>query len=243
MLGHMTRAAYIRPKKRLKSWAEMRDEQVLDGQHWRRRLEEVILRKDSFVPRNICRDRYKWEYYNGGGLTKVERDTLFWYEPGRYSDEPEIAGIYLKHVIPPLVQERAFDALNGFEWDDHDPHRPETKTAIQRQRRKGLVRAKELHFGHTHLRQLEKSALFREQGEQLAHLEELLSTLNTIYKVVLPNQWAAQNTPKSMREKLLEKEKKDPHWGGIPWRFRILLTAFSNITLLKVLPRCGSLGE
>lgn len=234
MLGDVTRD-YIRPGTYLKPWFMMRGDD---------RLDEVVLKEGSFLPSTTIRDQYTprhsktkkriHKYYDGDGLTAVERDTLFWYEPGRYSDGPEIAGIYLKKVIPKPVQSRAYDVLDGFEW--HPPHRLETETAIYRQRGKGRVAAKELHFGHTHLRQIERSGLFREQGEQFAKLEELLSTLNKIFKLVLPNQWAAQNTPKSMREKLLEKDKKDSRWGGIPWRFRIFLTAFSNITLLKSCP-------
>jgi hypothetical protein len=217
----MTRQRYYTG---LKPWWWMRNEGLLD---------EVVLRKDSFLT-NAQIMKLNWRYYDKPIPNKIERDTLFWYEPGRHSDGPEIAGIYLKNVIHPDIRRRAFNALDGFEW--HPPHRPETKTAKHRQRGKGRVAAKELHFGHAHLRQLTKSTLFREQGAQFAKLEELLSTLNAIFKRVLPNQWAAQNTPKSMREKLLEDKKKEPHWGGIPWRFRIFLTAFSNITLLKSCP-------
>jgi hypothetical protein len=198
------------------------------------RLDEVVLQKNSFLSDAVIREKHLHSYYDDDIPTTIERDTIFWYERGRYSEDQEIAGLYLKRVIPEPVQFRAYDVLNGFDW--HPPHRPETKTAIHRQRGKGRVAAKELHFGYTHLRAIERSQLFREQGEQFAKLEELLSTLNKIFKLVLPNQWSAQNTPKTLRDRELEKDKKDPRWGGIPWRFRIFLTAFSNVTLLKSCP-------
>ena len=117
--------------------------------------------------------------------------------------------------------------------------RPETIAGIDLQRATKNTPAKELHAGHTHNKQIERSAIFREQGPQLAKLEELIRTLDRIFKTTLPNEWKSQNTPKSRKERLKElrhSNKKFPNYGGIPMRFRVMLSCFSNLTLLKSCP-------
>lgn len=113
MLCRMTREGYIRPRNRLKSWAEMREDEILG---WLPRLDEVILKKDSFLTEAELECR-QYHYSKEEIPTTIERDTLFWYEPGRHSKGPEIAGIYLKRVIPKDIQETAYDALHSMKWE------------------------------------------------------------------------------------------------------------------------------
>jgi hypothetical protein len=236
----------IRPKHRLKYWEDM----LHEG-----RLEEVVLEEGSFLESKKIREVYNprleyvknkkkkkkktCRYYNGDFPTKIERDTLFRYAPGRYAKGSEVAGIYLKNVITPDIRGRAFTALEDLDWIPPKT-RAETIPAIKRQK-KQKVQAKEIHAGHTHHLTLEQSTILKKQPEQFAKLEELLTKLDEIYRVVLPEFWHAQNTPKTLEERFEElaratKERRHPNFGGIAWRFRLFLTAFSSVTLLKSCP-------
>jgi hypothetical protein len=199
-------------------------------------VDHVTLKAESFLSETELK-KLKHKYYDGGGLTKIERDTMFWYEPGRHGLRSEVAGLYLKNVIPAPVRDRAFAALEGLEWRPPKKKggRPETFAGIKRQRGREVA-AKEITIGNFHIAERTRSQLLRTPTPAFLQLEELLVTMNRIFKYALPQEFAAQNTPKSERERELERDKKNPNWGGIPWRFRIFLTAFSNITLLKSCP-------
>jgi hypothetical protein len=86
-------------------------------QRWyrmRKKFDKIVLRAgdDSYVK------GLKNRYYPRPIKDEIKRDTIFWYEPGRYGSKEghmEMAGILLKDLIPEYVQRATYDALHGME--------------------------------------------------------------------------------------------------------------------------------
>jgi hypothetical protein len=204
----------------LKPWYQIRE-----------RFDEIILKAgdDAEVK------RYRNQYYPKAVTDKIEQDSIFWYEPGRYG-QTEIAGVFLRGVIPAYVQRATYDALSRLKW--RPPRRKETLPAKELQRG-GKIEAGELVVGHSHSKGvMEYAATSREWG-YVKHVEPMLRAVDGIFGRVLPQQHYAQNLPKPLREReieAIERKGMHPNIGGIPARYRLFLTSFSSLALLRNCP-------
>jgi hypothetical protein len=221
-------------RPRYKPWHKLRR----DGE-----LDEIILRPGQFLSDREIKDKWLHKYYPlPEEATEITRDTIFWYAPGEYKLykpthplQAEMAGIYLKGVLPVSAQEEALKGFEQMNWEESPPHRPETKPAIERQA--GLVKPGELLYGYTNRIQIELTRVSRQQATQFRHLRPLLSEMNTCFARTLPAYFGLLNRPKSPTERQEEgQKKKRPDYGGIPSDYRQFLTAFSTITLLRSCP-------
>ena len=73
----------------------------------------------------------------------------------------------------------------------------------------------------------------------IRHLEPMLKQMDKVFKTVLPTEHYAQNIPlpRELREQIAAQKKgKRPVMGGIPARYRLFLTCFSSIALLRNCP-------
>lgn len=200
-------------------------------------VDEVVLQPESFLSVAEIK-KLKHKYYPEPEKipTTITRDTLFWYPPGLYSRDRQIAALYLQRKISQVAQDEALEGFRKMAWED--PHRAETETAIKRQ--KGNVAPGELLFGWTDQASIEKTHAFEEQPEAFNHLGRILTEMNTIYSRSLSLHFGEQNRPKSEEERWEERKKKGmkpgPEYGGILKEVRIELNAFSTITCLKSCP-------
>src|ERR1035441_5690597 len=118
-----------------------------------REFEEIVLEPGRFLSNREINDKWNHEYHpDSTNFETIEKSTLFWYPPGVYKEYPhvlyggeqrEIAGVFLKSVIPQRIQDEALAGLEKMRGDG--PSRKETKTAVERQR--GNMAPKELTIG------------------------------------------------------------------------------------------------
>lgn len=218
------------PYKQLKPWHEMLKKGELD---------QVTLTPDFLPDQEIKERELRHKYYPRPSRIKTEitRSTIFWHAPGRYSPTPplkqEIAGVFLKGVLSRESQDMARAGLDAMKWPL--PHRPETETAIKKQR--GYTTPGELTMGYTRRLTIERTKPVREQAAQFRRLAPLMNEMNACFARVLPVYYRMQNIPKSENERWAEIEaNRQPEFGGIGREFRQFLTAFSTLALLKSCP-------
>ena len=194
-------------------------------------LDQVVLQPDSFVTDKELRG-VKHTYPDHLEVTTtIERDTLFWY-PGK----KEVAALYLQQRIPKAAQDQALEGFRAMNWKPPTT-RKETATAIARQ--EGNIAPGELLFGYMDRGSIEKTKTTREQGPAFAKLGRILTEMNNIVSRTLPKWYAEQNRELKDVVKWQAYNRKHevlPEYGGIPADLRILLTAFSTITVLKSCP-------
>lgn len=204
-------------------------------------LDEVILQPGRFISDKEIRRSWKYKYYARPEDIKDEitRNTLFWYPPGLHKPQSplqaEIAGIYLKNVLPVKAQEDALVGLADMDWP-LPASRKETATAIARQ--KGLVAPApgEILFGFINMGRIERTKALRNQAQQFLKLRYLLEEMDACFARTLPLYHSIHNRPKSPEALQAEQAKEVKEFGGIPEKFRQFLTAFSTITLLRSCP-------
>lgn len=237
------------PFKKLKPWHLMLK---------RGELKEVTLQPGSFLSDSEIKDKYNHKYYPYPErlTTEISESTILWYEKGAHKECPqyvneegeieeyphvlyggeerEIAGIFLKNVIPQDVQDKAFAALEKMKW--HGPSREETKTAVARQR--GKIDPKELTIGVVrprHKAVVMPSRDTKKNHEQLLSLVPLWEIIAACFSRVLPNYFGLHNSPRTHAGPL-------PDFGGIPdylrqWFMPVnATTPFSTVTLLRSCP-------
>jgi hypothetical protein len=226
-------------------------------------VDEITLEPDAFVSAHMLKGRLKHQYYNEDSALNrpvlpitVNQDpgnlgTLLWYAPDcGYPPLPGrdrlIAGLYLRNVIPPDVQKEAFDALHAACWEPVDEKRPEVRAGKERQAEmvaKGLApEPGELNAGYSNNRNIEQSRWERDEPEKFSHLGPLLQWMDRMFEHALPEYHKLQNLPITWEQRERELQKKGTRneggvqLGGIPLRFRALLTSFSTIALLRSCP-------
>jgi hypothetical protein len=189
-------------------------------------IKEVVeLKPESFRTKRQLK-KLNWEYWNHPVKRTITENTLFIYP------DKTIAGLFLKKVVSAEVQKSAYDAFMDMEWELPQT-RPETVAAIKRQK-PPLVPAGELLVGFNTVRRIEYSG--KTLRKHFRHLEPLVRRLDEVFKYTLPQEWEYQNKLLPVKERKRQAKTKDPRYGGLPYRFRLFLTSFSNITMLKSCP-------
>jgi hypothetical protein len=90
-------------------------------------MDQIVLQPESFVARKELKALNHHYYPNPDDIpTTLERDTVLWY-PDR-----TVAGVFLKKRISQKAQDEALTGFRELLWAP--PKRPETKTAIERQK-------------------------------------------------------------------------------------------------------------
>jgi hypothetical protein len=166
---------------------------------------------------------------------EIKRDTIFWYEPDR-EGKTMMAGIFLKDVIPPAIQKHTFYSFHQMKW--REPRRKETIPAIKLQEKQGSgPSAGEWLVGFSS-GVVQWGTVHTKQAIYIRHLE-LIRMADTVFKKVLPEYHQLQNIPMDIRARELEATEKrgqHPKLGGIPARYRLFLSSFSALAILRNCP-------
>lgn len=178
------------------------------------------------------------QYYPGRCRAKIKENTIFWHAPGRYSPEKQLAGIYLKGVIDPYIQSHTFYTMHKMKW--RKPKRGECLPAIALQGEKGLSPGE---FPVGAAGSMLEYCTAERQLLYIRHLEPILRQMDLVFQTVLPKEYHAQTNPLPLEERRRivaeakdAKSKDAASMGGIPAQYRLFLTCFSTLALLRNCP-------
>ncbi len=239
----------VRIQKTLIQWKKMLDHPEKLPEHLR--LKEVTLEPGSFLPSRQIETKWQYKYFPEDPerlFPTIADSTLFWYPAKAHKyfphvlykgEQREIAGVFLKKVIPQSLQDEVYAVMEQMWW--RAPGRPETKTAEDRQKG-NIVTPRELTLGLSKARH-EKSARLsantkKQHEEHLQVLFKLTNHMTACFARVLPNYFGMQNSSGVVH---LNPERRTPAGPGekatgIQDWMRFGLSSFSTITLLRSCP-------